>query len=325
MRRELWRPDAVDSRYYRLTVKLDSRTLDEQGFTPQSPAPYNLEDAVAMTIDSEPTTYPARGLCLYCPATERRPGSGLKLTEEHILAEGVGGSLIIPEASCKICADITSAIEGDVQKNLLLAPKRALGIKGKNRNPSPTIALTALRYGRNWKTVLLPSNAHPAMLFLMAFGEPAILGDSNVRPGVAGAWVHLLGSFDAVQKMGITELATPAFDTIRFSQFLAKTAHSFAAATARSVEYEPLLVDFIKMKVKRKGADPTCFNHVGGIPNQFAPSSSLHELALRTVNIRGEWYLSVHIRLFGMLGGPVYTVVVGRLRQQPPILGRALI
>jgi hypothetical protein len=50
-------------------------------------------------------TYPPAGLCVYCESVEQL------LSREHIIARGLGGRLVLPEASCAQCRKITSEIE----------------------------------------------------------------------------------------------------------------------------------------------------------------------------------------------------------------------
>ncbi|WP_217539485.1 HNH endonuclease, partial [Stenotrophomonas sp. GbtcB23] len=45
------------------------------------------------------------GASIYCGATDGR------LTEEHIIPKGLGGTLVLPQASCDDCAAITSLFE----------------------------------------------------------------------------------------------------------------------------------------------------------------------------------------------------------------------
>ena len=45
--------------------------------------------------------------CIYCDCTE-------DLTNEHIIAKGLGGRWTLPLSSCKKCAAITGKFEGDV-------------------------------------------------------------------------------------------------------------------------------------------------------------------------------------------------------------------
>src|SRR6186713_2037472 len=58
-------------------------------------------------------TYPPVGKCIYCGTSKG------KLSDEHIVPLGLGGKTILPEASCSVCADITSAIEGHCQGRML--------------------------------------------------------------------------------------------------------------------------------------------------------------------------------------------------------------
>ena len=46
--------------------------------------------------------------CIYCGAAPTRKGA---LGKEHIIPQGLGGTLILPRASCRSCEDITKRIE----------------------------------------------------------------------------------------------------------------------------------------------------------------------------------------------------------------------
>jgi 5-methylcytosine-specific restriction endonuclease McrA len=46
--------------------------------------------------------------CIYCGATE----PDTKLTDEHIVPLSLGGTLILPKASCLACARQTGKLEG---------------------------------------------------------------------------------------------------------------------------------------------------------------------------------------------------------------------
>lgn len=65
------------------------------------------------------------GACIYCGATEGR------LTEEHIIPTGLGGTLVLPNASCDMCATLTSQFEMRVLRGFLDRGRRAMGIKGR--------------------------------------------------------------------------------------------------------------------------------------------------------------------------------------------------
>ena len=72
-----------------------------------------------MTAPSPPPeAYAPVGRCIYCGATEHSPGRA-KLGDEHIVPEGLGGMMILPEASCGRCEGMTSSIEQFCQKTTL--------------------------------------------------------------------------------------------------------------------------------------------------------------------------------------------------------------
>jgi 5-methylcytosine-specific restriction endonuclease McrA len=54
---------------------------------------------------------PAR-VCIYCGRTDG-------LTEEHVVPFALGGNLIIPDASCPSCRDMTSAFETKVLRGFM--------------------------------------------------------------------------------------------------------------------------------------------------------------------------------------------------------------
>lgn len=80
-----------------------------------------------------PTTYryPSVGACIYCGATSGR------LTEEHIIPKGLGGTLVLPEASCDTCAKITSLFELHVMRGFMDRGRQAMGIKGRKQHKRP--------------------------------------------------------------------------------------------------------------------------------------------------------------------------------------------
>jgi hypothetical protein len=301
-------PGELSSRYYRVNIRFDGRPLEDQGFAPDNVKSYMLEDPVRIIQGNPTIQYKPVGECIYCGAR------GTRLTDEHIVSKGLGGSLILPEASCISCAGKTSAIEGAVLRNLLWSPRRNVGIRGRRRKgPKLSPSVTAIVDGKEI-TISLPAADDPAWLFLMTMQAPGLLsGQPHDSSGLSGLWLTPLGGTEAVQAMGIREMVTPPFDTLRFCQFLAKIAHSFAMATLPRVHIAPLLLPLILKATTRKTVYFPCYQLVGGFPQTFSNSDSLHEIALRGVIANGILYAVVHIRLFANLGAPVYTVVAGRI------------
>jgi hypothetical protein len=109
------------------------------------------------------------------------------------------------------------------------------------------------------------------------------------------------------------ELLSPALDTVKFCQFIAKIGHAFAIASLGTDMFEPLLPSFIRRRFSRTEQYPDCYHLIGGHSKRYAPGTALHELGLAFTQRSGRWFLSVQIRLFANLGTPVYLAVVGHL------------
>ena len=256
--------------------------------------------------------------CIYCGATELRRGSGLPLSEEHIIAEGLGGNLILPEASCEDCAKRTSAIEGAILRTSLFATRARLQIRGKKRKRQhrDSYPVTTVVGGKDVE-IMIPLAEHPTTLFMVGFQPPRFLTRSPRRSDLACFWIHHFGPFDEAYKSGADSIATPSFDTVRFCQFIAKIAHGYAVATLGLDGFKPLLREFILRRFVRAEQCSECFHYVGGAVGFFAPSADLHTISHVVGKIpgspTGRGYVVVAVRLFANLGAPVYTAVVGEV------------
>jgi hypothetical protein len=268
--------------------------------------------------DRAPTRrLPRIGKCIYCGATEFVPGSGRKLSEEHVVSEGLGGSLVLPEASCEACANKTKKIEGNVLRTVLWAPRRHLKIRGKKRKRAESLyPVTAIVDGKD-VVMHLPLDAHPTMLFLMVFNAPGILCARTVgRSGIQGAWAQELGNrVQGFVNRGVRNFASPSMDTVRFCQLLAKIAHGFAVAELGLDGFMPMLPPFILREFGAKENWPNCYHVVGGNPFDWAPDEALHVLGWGFPD-SGHQYLVVLIRLFANLGAPIFQVVVGEVTEE---------
>jgi hypothetical protein len=246
---------------------------------------------------------------------EYKPGSGRRLSDEHIVPEGLGGTLILPEASCADCAKITGNIEGSILRTLLWAPRRQLGVRSKKRKRAANrgFPITTVVGGKD-VVFELPIEDHPSILLLLGLKTPRMLSFRAIgEPDVAGIWTHTFGSPTALYKRGAERIASPGFDTVRFCQMLAKIAHCFAVAELGAGGFIPVLPTFILRHFQKAEQYPDCFKYVGGDPIDYAPSADLHTLGYETISLGSKKYLVVNVRLFGNLGAPVYRVVAGEV------------
>ena len=213
--------------------------------------------------------------CIYCGATERQPNTGIQLSEEHFVSEGLGSRLVLLEASCDCCATKTSNIERVVLQQTLLVPRIRLGVRRKKRKRSERLFPVAVnQYGDNViRHVTI--DKHPSILLLPSFNHPGLTIDRPIgQSGFQGAFVGLLTD---LPKPGFPEFASPPVDTAAFCQLVAKIAHGFAVLELGLDGFSPMLPELV---LKDYDADNSLswFHLIGGDPRDFAPSETQHVL-----------------------------------------------
>jgi hypothetical protein len=248
---------------------------------------------------------PARGRCIYCDTPDYRPTRDRRLGDEHIIAEGLGGNLILREAVCEACETAVKRFEPGILKTVLYAPRVHLGVRRKKRKRNEErIKISGVVDGKD-VTIDLPLKRTPVVLFFVRLGPPGILVGRGNAPQMVGAWFTHLNSQENLSPPGFQSFASPILDTFKFSQFLAKIAHGFAI-DAFGEEFTPVLLEMIK---EEKPSDPR-YDLIGGA-DESSPSDYLHELTAEWQPANGTQYAVVKIRLFGNLGAPSYFVVAG--------------
>jgi hypothetical protein len=247
---------------------------------------------------------PPQRRCIYCDATIYRPKSDRKLGDEHVIAEGLGGNLVLQEASCEACETAIMEFEPAVLRTILYAPRVHLGIRRKRRKRGEESIKVRGSWGGDEVEIDLPIKNVPVLLFLLRLGLPGVLvGRPPDFADLKGAWVSHLNPDKPIVPPGFKSFASPVMDTYKFAQFLAKIAHGFAIEAFGHA----LLLDFIRAK-----ATDTRHHLIGGAPlDEETPSDHLHELSADWRNHEGTNFAIVKIRLFANLGAPTYLVVAG--------------
>lgn len=306
-------PGQVRHRYLRVSLSPPAEGAEQKQheISPQDPL-VSLPNKVSINRTSGRTRSKPVGFCIYCGSTELHPDSKTKLGDEHIVAEGLGGTLILEEASCFECSKITGKTEGSILRTLLWAPRHQLGIRGKNRKRQIlSYPLTTIVGGKD-TVVSLPIGLHPTILFMVFLAPPRAIRTSYIPDDVSGFWLHTFGDATPIFKKG-AHIASPGLDTVRFAQMLAKIAHGFAVQQLGLAHFAPLLPSFVLRSFEKTEQHTDCFNVVGGDPTIYAPSQSLHELGWEILSFGEKRLLIVSIRLFANLGAPVYRVVTGEM------------
>jgi hypothetical protein len=265
-------------------------------------------------------TYNAIGKCIYCGAEVYSTKPGIRqqpLGGEHIIAEGLGGNLEIPEASCQRCEDATGRfVEGDVLGRTLKALRVHLKLKSRGSGRPPKILPIEATIDGKEQGIEIPIEDYPIVFMMMGYGPYRFVAD-HVGPGreMYGARVVVLkhNQRDLYRKYKITSFASPYWDNHMLTRMLAKIGHSLATAELGADKYRPMLLELIL-----KG-NVTAMSLVGGDPNwnERKISTALHELGLGFQRNKGKTYVVAKIRLFANHGGPVYYAVVGESLQTP--------
>lgn len=264
--------------------------------------------------------------CIYCGATKYVAAGERLPTDEHIIPEGIGGNLLIKNASCQVCANKIGRFENWIQLRQFDLVRTSLGIRGKKKRAETETNARIPTFNEamdSFVTRKISFEKMPSCVFLPVFEPPGRLcSRPPLQHGLAKLWVHKIEKADDFARGRMNNFFLPELDTIRFSQLLCKIAYGYAAAYLGIPHYiakrtapigtkrSAMLEFFLHTPAKR---DTAVFQYefVGGFPDNFAPSKYLHELNFRSTVFEGTIYHIVDIRLFAILGAPIYSVIVG--------------
>lgn len=122
--------------------------------------------------------------CIYCGAKDR------PLTEEHLVAAGLGGVFTLLKASCEVCqTEINEAVEQPCMQKMFrdIRYKRKVGGRRVSKRFMTLDAYVDQDDGMalpgrldtssaRWKRTALPYGKHPSILVLPLFRPPGLLG-----------------------------------------------------------------------------------------------------------------------------------------------------
>jgi len=262
-----------------------------------------------MTEKQEPITYPPVGRCIYCGRSDT------KLTKEHIVAEALGGKLILPKATCLECAKSTCRAETHCFHKTLRAPRARF--KFPSKRPSPkTLKLKTIE-AETTTVADVSIDDYPTALVLPTFNNPQLLIEalpnelSSTDRNLYGLWHSHHKSADSLQKL-IQKIPQPTKailaegSWIWFARMFAKIGHAYAVAEFGIDAFEPMLTDLIRERTED-------FNGLIGndldVPDPVAANA---QLWLRDSNVRGDRLVIASIQIFCQVRTPIYHVVVGK-------------
>jgi len=262
--------------------------------------------------------YPAVGKCIYCGTTKPR------LTKEHIVGRGIGGTVTLGAASCappqgvksklrpKTCSEITRDIEQFCFRNMLGHFRHHIGFPSSQRlRQLPLTTVTSA--GRLIEVRDVAVEDHPALFAVPVFGPPGILS-GTLGTDLCDSWGYVCNPNAVRNTPAGTSVGVTEFNAMTYARMLAKIAHAFAVADAGLHAFDPLLPDFIL------GKSSTHVALLVGCLERDKPAEPdvLHRVRLEDAILgNGRRYLVANIRLFAKFGAPQYHVVVGTPKANP--------
>lgn len=253
----------------------------------------------------QPKRYDPVGRCIYCGKTAEDAGMK-RLQEEHIVSYSLGGTWVLPEASCATCGAKTGADEGNCAGQMLVTARTHFHWKSrKSKRPQKLKVGQVLGYNGKWWDVSL--DEHPPFIQLPSFFPPGVL--MNTRPDGAGMMItgtNMYTSPTFMERLNALGPGGAVFSNLEvgaFCRMLAKIAHAYTTAELGMGNFEPFLPDIVLEKV------PYISHVVGSAFGTGTAASDLHELALSK---RGQLIIC-NVRLYGRYGLSSYLVVSGRM------------
>jgi hypothetical protein len=253
------------------------------------------------------------GTCIYCGAksynTKRE-----KLAKEHIVPHAFDGQLLLLEASCEQCEEMTKSFETKVLYDQFRPFRYVLKIKGKKRSkPRP---LTLPLKTRDGRTVEIPVADHPALVVFPHLPPPRIIRN----PGEDAPIRYMRVVSEAVKALadrhGVSEFHTTT-DIGAFYRMLAKIAHAYVVAKWGLGSFFPCLLPIIR------GESEDYSEFIGGGEPFIGDDClwSVAPLVRRTPEgAEKRVFLGASIRLFGKYATPQYDVIAGDVHYGRPEL-----
>lgn len=208
--------------------------------------------------------------CIYCDA------SGVKLSDEHIIPHSLGGTWVIPKASCPECAKITSKFERSISRRTYLSLRTKAGYPTyhpKSRPASFEIVIVKAD-GTRHKTEV-PSAKYPTIYPALQLPPPGILSGAKLSEKNPEMSISIYGDPSELKALTANYPDATRFEYSNslswrdLSLTLAKIAHSFMVGYfGTPAGYTPLLPQLIL------GKYPYLSHLVGGVTN-LAHSNTL--------------------------------------------------
>lgn len=261
-------------------------------------------------------TFDPVGKCIYCGAVSFSVEDEEKrLSDEHIVALSLGGDMILPEASCRECARITSGLEQHLARGVFLAPRIQLGLPSRRKKKRPTHLPLDVPSLEGTTTTQVAIADYPGLLVTFLFPPPSILIGGDAAEVFTGrvSVSQLPGFQQNLERFPDRKVTWRLnLDASVYGRVIAKIAHAFAVAKFGIDGFRPTLPKYILESEPLKLG-----TYVGGDPiSTDSPSEAFYEVSAEWEQWGNARLLMVRVRIFAnRQASPVYLVVAG----YPPI------
>jgi len=246
------------------------------------------------------------GKCIYCGETS-------ELEDEHIIPAGLGGSAVLPKASCRKCATITGRIEQFVLRGEMWGVRSLLDLSSRGKKDAlKELPIKLIKDGIKSEVMLL-LDRHPVVLLFPLFYPPGIISGETPK-GITFRYMAKVGFGkpleDVLRDEGAEDAEfTHTYKIPEFAKMLAKIAWGMAAAKGEldKIDFsDSVLGSFLQ-------GNSSIGHWVGTYPGELKRD----EGTLHTVRIYSDDELGLliaGIKLFSFSQTPEYGVVLGRLQ-----------
>lgn len=256
--------------------------------------------------------------CIFCGSES----GGEPFTDEHAIPAALGGRLVLKNATCLACRDITCAFESRCINSMFQGLRMNYRFtSARGRQKRPRLPLRIRSADKTDKTVRLGRETHPSVVGFPEFALPTLITRQPDREkfGYLGRRVLAASNFPGNVRdlsrvhnaaMMRVDIKVPEVD---FGRLLAKVAHCWGVATLGVDGFSPLLKDAIL-----KGDQKHLSRYVGGSERpQSPPNFAVYEERFIVHplkdKISGEGLLVLEIESFaGVHLAPIYSICFGR-------------
>jgi hypothetical protein len=245
--------------------------------------------------------------CIYC-------GSEDQLTDEHIVPLALGGDLVLPKSSCKICNTMTSKFELNVLRGHMSEARSVGNLPSRRKKNRPTsVATTLIQRDESTAQLDVPVAKALAFLLMPIFEPVSFVYGPGPRMGARITAIETLKFGPDFQGFLVDHKAVGIsgkvrIDVISFAKLLAKIAYSYYIGINGPfpMAESPALALLL-------GSIDSPSNWIGTTFLSIAPNNStaLHTLATKSLSMPdGLSRELVLIQLFAASKSCTYEVVV---------------